>query len=101
MRRLTLHSFFVTISEKTQRISFHNHHIRLIWLRVTSGYSPNSKDHSEDTVLTRFKRYKPKALKAIPEIEFNKCFYDWKKRWHKCIISGRDYFEGDEIDLDK
>ena len=59
IRRLTLHLFFVTISPKTQRISFHNHHIRLIWLRVTSGYSPNSKDHSEDTVFTRFKRYKP------------------------------------------
>ena len=42
-----------------------------------------------------------KALKAIPEIEFNKCFDDWKKRWHKCIISEGDYFEGDEIDLDK
>ena len=42
-----------------------------------------------------------KALKAIPEIEFNKCFDDWKKRWHKCIISGGDYFDGDEIDLDK
>ena len=39
-----------------------------------------------------------KALKAIPEIEFNKCFHDWKKRWHKSIISGGDYFEGDEID---
>ena len=42
-----------------------------------------------------------KVLKAIPEIEFNKCFDDWKKRWHKCIISGGDYFEGNEIDLDK
>ena len=42
-----------------------------------------------------------KALKAIPEIEFNKCFDDWKKRWHKYIISGADYFEGDEIYLDK
>ena len=48
----------VTISPKTQRISFHNHHIRLIWLCVTSGYSPNSKVHSKDTVLTRLKRYK-------------------------------------------
>ena len=42
-----------------------------------------------------------KALKAILEIEFNKCFDDWKKRWHKCIISGENYFEGDKIDLDK
>ena len=31
-----------------------------------------------------------KALKAIPEIEFNKCFDDWKKRWHKWIVSGGD-----------
>lgn len=40
-----------------------------------------------------------KALKAIPEIDFNNCFEDWKKRWHKCIVSEGDYFEGDEIDL--
>ena len=58
IRLLTLHSFFVTISPKTQRISSHNHHICQIWLRVTSGYSPNSKDHFKDTVLTRLKRYK-------------------------------------------
>ena len=32
-----------------------------------------------------------KALKAIPEIEFNKCLDDWKKRRHKCIISGALY----------
>ena len=25
-----------------------------------------------------------------------KCFKDWKKRWHKCIIS-----EGDNIDIDE
>ena len=42
-----------------------------------------------------------KVLKAIPEIEFSKCFDDWKNRWDKYIISGGDYFEGDEIDLDK
>ena len=139
MRRLALHSFFVTISPKTQSISFHNHHIRLFWHRgnsgysieilqieetnslkpvrsgerervicrdrlslsnavrvdkkrknlpssfsfalsefadwrchlqsgpwlvssicnISMGYSQNSKDHSEDTVLTRLKRYKP------------------------------------------
>ena len=42
-----------------------------------------------------------KALKAIPEIEFHKCFVDWKTRWHKYIISGGDFFKGDEIDSDK
>ena len=42
MHRLTLHSFFVTISSKMPRTSFRNHRIRMIWLRVTSGYSRNS-----------------------------------------------------------
>ena len=74
MRHLTLHSFFVTISPKTQRISF-----------TVQEIQAESK----------------KALKAIPEIEFNKCFDDWKKRWYKCIVSEGDYFERDEIDLDK
>ena len=40
-------------------------------------------------------------IQAKSEIEFNKCFDDWKKRWNKCIISGGDYFEGDGINLDK
>ena len=26
-------------------------------------------------------------LLAIPKTAFEKCFEDWKKRWHKCIIS--------------
>ena len=38
---------------------------------------------------------------AIPEIDFNKCFKDWKKRRHKCIVSDGYYFEGDEIDLEE
>ena len=46
MRHLTLHWFFVSFSPKMQSISFRNHPIRLIWLRVTSGYLVNSKDHS-------------------------------------------------------
>lgn len=27
-----------------------------------------------------------KKLKTIQKIEFQKCFNDWKKCWHKCII---------------
>ena len=42
-----------------------------------------------------------KELKAIPKIEFEKCFEDWKKPWHKCIISNGDYFEGDNINVDE
>ena len=40
-------------------------------------------------------------LKAIPKIESEKCFEDWKKRWHKCIILNGDYFEGDNINVDE
>ena len=42
-----------------------------------------------------------KELKAIPKIEFEKCCEDWKKRWHVCIISNGDYFEGDNINVDE
>jgi len=40
-------------------------------------------------------------LKAISKSAYQKCFEDWKKRWHKCIISEGDYFEGDKIDIDE
>ena len=40
-------------------------------------------------------------IKAIPKIEFEKRFEDWKKRWHKCIISNGDYFKGDNINVDE
>ncbi|UYV78687.1 hypothetical protein LAZ67_16002391, partial [Cordylochernes scorpioides] len=36
-------------------------------------------------------------LKKIFKNDFLKCFKDWKNRWHKCIISHGDYFEGDKI----
>jgi len=38
-------------------------------------------------------------LNKITKNDFLKCFEDWKKRWHKCIISDGDYFEGDKIDI--
>ncbi|EFN78022.1 hypothetical protein EAI_07786, partial [Harpegnathos saltator] len=33
-------------------------------------------------------------LKTIPKEAFRQCFSNWKLRWHKCIISQGDYFEG-------
>ena len=42
-----------------------------------------------------------RELKSIPENAFKKCFDDWIIRWHKCIISGWTYFEGDKINLDQ
>ena len=40
-------------------------------------------------------------LKAIPEEDFATCFENWKKRCHKCIASGGDYFEEDEMNLEE
>jgi len=40
-------------------------------------------------------------LKAIPKSAYGKCFEDWKNRWHKRIVSEGDYFEGDNINIDK
>ena len=42
-----------------------------------------------------------RELKSIPENTFKKCFDDWIIRWHKCIISGGAYFEGDKINFDE
>ena len=38
---------------------------------------------------------------AIPEGEYKQCFENWKRRWHSCIASGEDYFEGDDLDLEE
>ena len=53
-----------------------------------------------DTI-DELKKKSVEELKAIPINAFKKCFEDWKKRWHKCIISEGDYFEGDKIDIDE
>ena len=58
------------------------------------------RGHRFDTIKEIQAEWK-RALEAIPKIEINKCFDGWRKRWHKCIISGVDNFEGDEIGLDK
>jgi len=35
------------------------------------------------------------ALKAIPQNQFQNCFEGWNRRWHWCIASQGEYFEGD------
>ena len=35
------------------------------------------------------------ALKAIPQNHFQNCFEGWPRRWHRCIASQGEYFEGD------
>jgi len=34
------------------------------------------------------------ALKAIPQNLFQNCFEGWTRRWHRCIASQGEYFEG-------
>ena len=53
------------------------------------------------TAIDDIKSASVKEPKAALKIEFEKCFEDWKKRWHKCIISNGDYFEGDNINVDE
>ena len=51
------------------------------------------------TAIDDIKTASLKELKAIPK--FEKCFEDWEKRWHKCIISNGDYFEDNNINVDE
>jgi transposase len=37
------------------------------------------------------------ALKAIPQNHFQNCFQEWTRRWHRCIASQGEYFEGDNV----
>ena len=35
------------------------------------------------------------ALKAISQNQFRNCFEGWTRRWHRCIASQGEYYEGD------
>ena len=35
------------------------------------------------------------ALKSVPQNQFQNCFEGWTSRWHRCIASQGEYFEGD------
>jgi hypothetical protein len=39
------------------------------------------------------------ALKAIPQNQFQDCFDGWTRRWHRCIASQGEYFEGPHNDI--
>ena len=55
----------------------------------------------DSATIEEIKEKSKQELLAIPKSAFQKCFKDWKKRWHKCILSEKDYFEGDKIVIDK
>jgi len=49
--------------------------------------------------VTTIKSEMTSLLKGLREAEFQGCFLQWKQRWVKCIVSNREYFEGDHIDV--
>ena len=52
-------------------------------------------------MIVEIKEKSKQKLLVIPKSAFQKCFEDWTKRWQKCIISERGYFEGNKIVTDK
>lgn len=46
------------------------------------------------------KQKSKEVLMAIPKSEYEKCFQEWVKCWHKCIAVRGEYFEGDKINID-
>ena len=62
---------------------------------------PKLKKPMRFTTIEEIKTASLEELKAIQKSAFQKWFEDWKKRWHKSIISKGDYFEGDKIDIDE
>ena len=62
---------------------------------------PKVEETHERTAVFLDWRKSLRVLKDISKSEYQGCFENWKKRWHKCIISGGDYFEGDHINVDE
>ncbi|EFN78566.1 hypothetical protein EAI_00793, partial [Harpegnathos saltator] len=57
--------------------------------------SVDSKNRSGERVKSNQEEIMEKsktALVAIPKTEYQKCFEDWIKRWHKCVtVDGEDF----------
>jgi Transposase (partial DDE domain) len=70
----------------------------LLWV-LWLFFVPKIEEARERTTIKEIKKKSKEELNKITKNEFLKYLEDWKKRWHKCIISGRDYFEGNKIDI--
>lgn len=47
------------------------------------------------------KQNSKRELLAIPKSSFSRAFEGWKRRWHTCVGTDGDYFEGDPINIDE
>jgi histone-lysine N-methyltransferase SETMAR len=41
------------------------------------------------------------ALKAVSQNQFQNYFEGWTRRWHRCIASPWEHFEGDHSDIQR
>lgn len=81
----------------SQQILLHNHHILHIWhhaifsIQSIKKQLPGTQCDSVESIRQKSK----KLLKEIPKSWYEKRFQDWIKRWHMCIATERNYFEGE------
>ena len=47
------------------------------------------------------KQKSQQVSKNISKHKYERCFQDWIKRWHMCIASHGEYFEGDKYNFDE
>lgn len=50
------------------------------------------REHRLDSI-EEMKKTMLRELKTIPANDYERCFNDWKRRWHICVAVGGDYFE--------
>lgn len=88
---------------KITHLWYRNHRIPQTWLLVTFLFPKQKRPIKGRRCATieEIKTTSKEGLNKIIKNDFLKCFENWKKRWHKCIISDGDYFEGDNIDIYK
>ena len=63
---------------------------------------PRLKRSMKERLFATNEKIKTESLRELKDIRksaYQKCFENWKKCWHKCIISKGDYFEGDNIEI--
>lgn len=74
------------------------HRIHHIWLLKIKPELPLRGIRFES--IEAIKEKSRKEMKSILAITYKKYMDDYIIRWHKCIASEEDYFEGDKIHVD-
>ena len=81
-----------------------NNRIQWTWPPLAFLRLPKLKTPLKGKLFATIEEIKEKSKQkvlAITKSAFQKCCEDWKKRWHRCILSERGHFEGDKIVIDK